>query len=199
MSRRWKRSLQLVCGITLSVLAASTASTDDFLLERHRAGRIIVGMPEAAIYQIYSPKITKKVDLQLEGTPTPAVQVFLTKDQSTPSLVILLDDPQTGVYSIDVRDSRFKTRDGIGVGSSLGQLRKTKTKLFITDGEGAIVAVAEDLGMSFFLLLDGQAEKAYYATRRRYVGHDNPSIPDAARITSVSVLWSPEPSTARQK
>jgi hypothetical protein len=194
MSRTWKPSLQLACGAILLVVNAGTAATDDFLLERQRAGKIVVGMPETAIYQIYSREITKKVDLQLEGTPTPAIQVFLTKDQTTPSLVIRLDGPRPGVYGIEVRDVRFKTRDGIGVGSSLGQLRKTKRKLFISDGEGAIFIAAEDLGMSFSLLLDRQAEKAYYATRRRYARRDNPSIPDATKIESVWVYRSLEPS-----
>jgi hypothetical protein len=198
MSRTWKRSLQLACGIILFVLNAATAPTDDFLLERHRAGKIVVGMPGAAIYNIYPREITKTVDLQLEGTPTPAIQVFLAKDRSNPSLVIRLDGPQPGVYGIEVRDARFKTRDGIGVGSSLGQLRKTRRKLFISDGEGAIFAAVEDLGMSFSLLLDGQSEKAYYATRRRYARRDNPSIPDATKIESIWVYWTPE-STVRQK
>jgi len=156
-------------------------------------------MKEADIYNIYPREITKKVDLQLEGMPTPAIQVFLTKGQTTPSLVIRLDGPRPGVSGIEVRDARFKTSDGIGVGSSLGQLRKRKKKLFITDGEGAIVAVADDLGMSFFLLPDRQTETAYYAARRRYVGRDNPSIPDATKITAISVHWSPERSTVPQK
>jgi hypothetical protein len=199
MLRKWRRSLQSACGILLVVLSASTAPTDDFLLDRHRAGKIVVGMPEAAIYQIYSQEITRKVDLQLEGMPTPAIQVFLTKERTTPSLVIRLDGPQPGVFGIDVRDARFKTRDGIGVGSSLGQLRRTKKKLFFVVGEGTIAAVVDDLSMSFTLLTDRQIEKALNATGRRYVGRDNPSIPDATKIESVWVYRRPESSTVRPK
>jgi hypothetical protein len=199
MSRKWQRSSRLGFGILLVVLNGATAPTDDFLLDRHRAGKIVIGMPETAIYNVYPREITRKVDLQLEGTPTPAIQVFLTKDQTTPSLIIRLDGPQAGVYGIDVRDARFKTREGIGVGSSLGQLRKTRRRLFISDGEGAIFAAVEDLGMSFSLLLDSQSERAYYATRRRYARRDNPSIPDATKIGSVWVYRSPESSTVRQK
>jgi len=110
-----------------------------------------------------------------------------------------LDGPQPGVSGIEVRDARFKTRNGIGVGSSLGQLRTTQKKLSIVVGEGTIAAVVGDLSMSFTILIDRRTEKAFHATGRRYVGRDNPSIPDATKIESVWVYWSPEPSRVRQK
>jgi hypothetical protein len=73
--------------------ARAATREDDFLLARNRVGRLVIGMPESAIYNVYSRQITKKVDLQLEGMPTPALQVFLTKDRQHPSLIIRLDGP----------------------------------------------------------------------------------------------------------
>jgi hypothetical protein len=106
-------------------------AADDFVLARNRVGNVIIGMPESAIYRVYPRQITRKVDLQLEGMPTPAVQVFLTKDRRHPSLVIRLDGPVSGVYGVEVMDSRFKTARGIGVGSSFWPTSE--------DGKGAFI------------------------------------------------------------
>jgi len=155
---------------------------------------VIIGMPESAIYMVYPRQITKNVDLQLEGNPTPAVRVFLTKDRQRPSLVIRLDGPVPGVYGIEVMDSRFKTAKGIGVGSSLGQLRKTEKQLSFVSGEGVIGAVARDLGMTFNLAVDSATESSLFDRNRQDRGTDYLSkIPAETKIYSVWVYGNPMP------
>jgi hypothetical protein len=52
------------------------------------------------------------------------------------------------VWGIEVHDARFKTADGLGVSSTLGQIRERHSaKLEV--GEGSVVAGVDDLGMSF--------------------------------------------------
>jgi hypothetical protein len=156
------RSLIFVTLIALSAVAALAA--DNFLLARNRVGRLTISMPKSAIYVVYPRRITKKVALQLEGFPTPAVQVFLAKSRLTPSLVIRLDGPVPGIYGIEVTDARFRTSKGVGVGSSFGQLRATEKLSFVT-GEGVIGAVSKELSMTFDLDVDSATENRLYELR----------------------------------
>ena len=166
--------------LLLIVLGAGLAlAADDFVLARNRVGNLIIGMPESAIYLVYPRQITKTVDLQLEGYPTPAVQVFLTKGRLQPSLVSRLDGPVPGVYGIEVRDFRFRTAKGVGVGSSLGQLLNTEKQLSFVSGEGMFGASAKDLGMTFDLAIDGAAESRVF--------NDLSKIPAGTKIKSVWV------------
>jgi hypothetical protein len=188
-----RRRLDLFAWAALFVVSAGVASAgDDFLLARNRVGGLATGMSENAIYKIYPRRITRKVDLQLEGMPTPAVQVFLSKSRRKPSLVIRLTGLNATIDSIEVTDARFKTATDVGAGSSLGQLRRAQKLLAFVSGEGANGANAEDLGMTFDLLIDSSVETRLFEPR-------NPDqdvlsiIPDDTRIKSVWVYWTPNP------
>jgi hypothetical protein len=174
--------------------AGLAPAADDFVLARNRVGNVIIGMPESAIYMVYPRQITKKVDLQLEGNPTPAVQVFLTRDRQRPSLVIRLDGPVPGVYGVEVMDSRFKTAKGVGVGSSFGQLRKTEKQLSFVSGEGVIGASAQDLSMTFSLAIDSATESRLFDRNSQDQGTEYLSkIPAETKIKSVWVYGNPMP------
>lgn len=182
-----RRTLLVVTFIAFGAGAVALAA-DDFVLARNRVGNVIIGMPESAIYRVYPRQITRKVDLQLEGFPTPAVQVFLTEDRQHPSLVIRLDGPVRKVYGVEVMDSRFKTARGIGVGSSFGQLRKTEKQLSFVSGEGTIGASAEDLNMTFSLAIDSATESRLFDRHSQDQGTDDSSkIPAETKIKSVWV------------
>ncbi len=185
--------------LALLVVSSSVASaSNDFLLARNRVGRLASGMSENAIYKIYPRRITRKVDLQLEGAPTPAVQIFLSKNHRKPSLVIRLTGPEATIGGIDVTDSQFKTAAGIGVGSSLGQLRRAQRRLSFVSGEGADGATAPDLGITFDLLIDRAVEARLFEPRSPDQDPDLLSIiPDDTRINAVWVYWTPNPSESR--
>ncbi len=162
-------------------------AADDFLLARNRVGKVILGMSESAIYRVYPRRITKKVDLQLGGDSTHAVQVFLTKDRENPSLVIRLDGPLGRVYGVEVMDSRFRTVKGVGVGSSFGELRKTEGQLVIVSGEGSTGASAKDLNMTFNLAIDSATESRLYGNSLDREVDSLSKIPAETKIKSVWV------------
>jgi hypothetical protein len=80
------------------------------------------------------------------------------------------------VTAISVLDPRFKTADGLGIGSTLGQIR-TRHVVRPLVGEGTIVGHVKDLQMSFDF-----GSRWYPSTR----------LPNTARVRSVVVL-SPVP------
>lgn len=177
---------RLSLGIGL-VLAATTAYCADVSVDRGRVGQIYLGMSLEAIYKVYPKETTKQVDLHLEGMPTPALQVFLNKQSKNPSLVIRLEAPNGTISGIDVRDARFKLANGIGIGSSLGQLRKAYKNLSIDVSEGDVFEIIRELNISFVIQLKTANLLQRLLHTMRYKGKDNPLIPNDAKIVRIWV------------
>lgn len=93
------------------------------------------------------------VDLYLEGMFSPALAIYAEKgSRDKPSLVAEIGWQNNWVVSrLLVYDPKFKTRNGLGVGSTLAELRKTYRVKEIAQAEGDIFAVVEELKMSFSL------------------------------------------------
>jgi len=97
------------------------------------------------------------VDLFAEGLFQPAVEVTLTATGTAPAIVAPIREwpcSEFSVWGIDVRDPRFRTKDGFGVGSTAADLRRVY-QFRITEEEGAHAAVIDALKMSFKLSHDG--------------------------------------------
>jgi hypothetical protein len=173
--RRFSLFLILVCAI--QKIATPALVPENLLLGPHHAGKLRVGMAESAIYRAWPRRLTQKIVTYPEGIETPAVQIILSKDRRAPSLVVILNG-QT-IYGIEVHDSRFKTAQGIGVGSSIGDLRKTKLhfKFNREEGDGLI---CDELAMKFAVNIDP-------ATDRRLDGHE--ADPLALIPLSVKIEW----------
>ncbi len=82
------------------------------------------------------------------------------------------------VGRITVYDSRFKTDKGVGVGSTLGEIRRNYKVDWIGFGEGPLFARVEQIGMSFAL--------DYSKPPREWYETHNPTlIPDSAKVVSI--------------
>ena len=62
------------------------------------------------------------------------------------------------VWGIEVRDPRFRTKGGIGIGSTEGELRRAYS-FHITEAEGAHAAMVDALKMSFSLSREAPVEQ----------------------------------------
>lgn|GEM_PF-1555512 len=160
------------------VRSTATASENEFLLSCNKAGFIKIGMSVDEARQRYGEQATRIVDLQLEAMPAPAIAVYLVKnDTNTASITGELGwgHGPDKIARINVRDPQFKTDKGIGVGATLGMLRKAYTITYINDTP--LRAVVEDIHMTF--LLDGDPPKEFYETR------DKNLVPNEAVIHKV--------------
>jgi len=92
----------------------------------------------------------KRVDLQLEGMPTPALEIRLGNlSAARASLTAELFPPaENRVWRVNVFDRRFRTAEGLGIGSTLGQIR-AHHKVRILVGEGGVGAYVAELQMNF--------------------------------------------------
>jgi len=189
-ARRRKPHRNAVIPFCLILLfgAGRSFAQDEFLLTKQRAGAVVIGMTIDDLHAMHKPISTKLVAHYLEGEFTPMLEVYLEGDtnQSIPSLLIEIDKNSYWIVgNIKVNDSRFRTDKGIGVGSTLGAIRKAYVVKWIDFGEGPLCANVEDINMTFELDITNPPNE-WYKTR------DQRLIPDSAKVMSVSLYRSPE-------
>jgi hypothetical protein len=151
----------------------------DYLLTSEGAGRIQLGTTVDELHEWYGQPDVRLVDLMLEGMFSPALKINLPSATVKPAIVAEIREfpcNDFSIWRIDVRDPRFRTSDGFGVGSTAGELKRAHA-LRINDEEGGHAAMVDDLRMSFSLTTAGPV--------------------DRQRVTSV-LIW-PDPETVRKK
>ena len=96
-------------------------------------------------------------------------------------LLVLAGGPDSTVSRIMVTDSVVKTDRGVGVGSTVGDLRRAHGRVCATLGEGEVVVAAAAIpGIAF------ATSAAAAPGGRAALEHDAALVPDSARITR---LW----------
>lgn len=153
----------------------------EFELSKEKAGLITAGMPIDELYVAVGRSNTKLVDRFAEGLFTPAIEIYLSEGAKTkPSVVteVVGQSPTFRVGRITVYDVRFKTEKGVGVGSTLGEIRRNYQVDWIGFGEGPLVARAEQIGMSFVLDY-ARPPSEWFKT------HNPELIPDSAKVVSI--------------
>ena len=154
MRFREPRAALLVALASAVVRASSLAAqAPNVRLERGRAGQFELGQSVDDVMGLAGRRHVRLVDLDLEGMFTPAIEIRLADAQSTPSLVVQIREwpcPYFQVWNLVVYDRRFRTVDGIGVGTTLRELRRRYPGLKL-GREGGPSAIVESLHMTFVL------------------------------------------------
>lgn len=160
-SRYWACCAGLVCffvGKTSIAFASScapqtTLQTTTFLLESGKAGPFEVGATVEEIYNLVGRDHVRLVNLFNEGIFTPALAIQAPGSNTEPTIVAHIREwpcAQFSVWGIEVQDRRFGTREGLGIGSTLGELRR-HYKVKMMRGEGDEIAFAPTMNLSFAL------------------------------------------------
>ena len=174
----------VAAGLALSnheppIRSAPPQVRDEFLLSTGRAGRIELGTPVDDVYQMFGMGNVSLVAEFREGMFSPTLTVTLPDTTTKPALTLDIREwpcAEFSVWGISVQDGRFRTKDGFGVGSRAGDLRRAHP-FQITDEEGMHAAGVNDLKMTFSLTRQGPV--------------------DEQRVTSVWI-W-PDPEAVRKK
>jgi len=149
-----------------SLIAVLLASLNGLLpvqgvpvVERGKVGVVVIGAVAETIYNEFGDR-ARLIDLKLEGQLSPALEIKSLGAQAAVSLVaeIWPAGNKLVVTRIRVLDPRLRTKDGIGIGSTYGDLRSHYSVDWVGPGEGDFFARVEALGISF--MLDMSAEQA---------------------------------------
>lgn len=144
------KRLAIVAAYLILCAARGSAQTSEWRLAPSQAGRIYLGMTVDSLYAAYGRENVKLVDRFAEGGFTPAVQVFSAS--ASQALIAVADiGPLCGSYrltAISVLSPEFRTEDGLGVWSTVGEVRRKQPAAKLNREEGPSLIV-EKLRMTF--------------------------------------------------
>jgi hypothetical protein len=112
---------------TINSAPQTAPQNTDFVLEYGKAGPFEVGEPVDNIYRLVGRDRVRLVALFGEGMFEPALEIQLPGLDTRPSIIARISERPCSKFSIwgmSVRDQRFRTHEGLGIGSTLGELRK---------------------------------------------------------------------------
>ena len=162
----------------------------NFLLTKHRVGQTKVGAGAYPyqLYRDYGRHAVRLIDLQLEGSFSTGLQVYIDRPD-IPSFVAqyryIWQRKTSEITSITVFDRRFRTAKGIGVGSNLGELRGHYEVENINLGEGgSVFAVVPELAMGFILDINTDLNPV---PSEWWESKDQTLIPNNTQIVSIWV------------
>ena len=141
--------------VSLVAQGTQAPSKGSFVLERGRAGQLEIGMTVAEVYTVAGRENVRAVTSHRGAESRPALEIRIPGFTAAAALTVSLDGicGPLAVWGIEVHDPRFRTRNGLGVGSSLGEVRRlyrTANLVGIDTDDGAHVAMS-DLGLWFEL------------------------------------------------
>lgn len=144
-----------VAGLLLSLpVRANSQETAgreaDFVLEKGRAGRLKVGSQADDVIALFGPENTRIINLNYEGMFTPALEIRLQGIDGPVGLIAEIAGGCRGfmVSGIQVLDSRYRTVEGIGVGSNVRDA-SSHYRLLYSEEEGAKL-LADPVSMIFY-------------------------------------------------
>jgi hypothetical protein len=122
------------------------------VLDIGKAGPFELGATIEEVYRLVGRDQTRLVDLYKEGTFSPAVEIRIPGHDGPAIVADIREWPcgQFSIWGMSVRDTRFRTREGDGVGSTLGELREHYW-VELLGGEGSVLAFVSALQLSFEL------------------------------------------------
>jgi TonB family protein len=165
-----------------SLLPDADVRRQPFLIAPGRVGLLQVGMTVDKLLQLIPPAQTSLIDMRFEGHFTPAIAVRLDAFSPQPSLIAAYRQLLAGgveewrVAAIEIMDPRFRTADGLGVGSTIAEIRAMHPNMEPTLGRAGPLVSMHDRAMWFWL--DPTAVRGS-------------RVPDTATVIRISVRGGP--------
>ena len=153
--------LLLFAIVTLAVPSPSAGQANEWLISGSRVGKAAIGMSVDALYSVYGRDNVRLVDLFGEGMFNPALQIYLPFEQGAPALVASIAHVcgQFRVSAVAVHSARYRTADGVGVGSTVAEVRRHYPDARASREEGPSLIVPA-LKLTFALGDDAFADAA---------------------------------------
>ena len=160
----------------LACVAASvtvSAQDNEYLLRPGHVGNVEIGQTADKVYRDFGHQRVRFAATFPEGQFQPVLEIRMSETSPPgPDFVARVREwpcPGYRVSGITVLDRRFRTANGLGVGSTFGDIRKRYPNAKKGTGEGERIVVISELGMTFMIEYDA-------------------ALGDAAAVTSVWVF-----------
>jgi hypothetical protein len=124
------------------------AADDNFRISRSRVGPVKIGMPVAGLKQAFASGQLRETTIHLEGQ---GYKAYVTGSPAAGLRIEEQCEPACVVWRIQVKDPAYRTAQGLGVGSRLGEVKKYYPISFLGSGETEIVAVSNQEKLTFLL------------------------------------------------
>jgi hypothetical protein len=153
------------------------------IIRQHQVGPVLIGASAQSIYAAFRGR-SRLIDLALEGHLTPALELSFPEAFVDGGVVAELvpRDNDLVVWRIAVTNPNVRTEKGIGVGSSVAQLRSAYRTTGVGSGEGKVFVRVEELGASFQLDTSGPGGDTLWQIR------DPQQVPGDVKIASVLLV-----------
>ena len=121
-------------------------------ITKGQIGPIRVGMPVTEMRKQVPAQLLKEVPITREGKGYKAYEIRQSgADTKAGLLVEEICEPDCKVWRIQVQNPAYKTKEGLGIGSTLADVKKHYKLSFLGAGETEIVAVSDDAKLTFML------------------------------------------------
>lgn len=123
-----------------------------FRLGKGQAGSVWIGMPVKELKATLPADMLVEKEINREGQLYTVYEIINDSFSNETGLVAEpVCDPECRIYRIEIRDRKYQTPEGIGIGSSYGEVRQAYPIQYASAEEGKVVAVSEEQRMSFLL------------------------------------------------
>lgn len=151
-----------------------------FELKPGRVGQIRVNVSSDSLKKLVPAENLKTTERELEGQKYTGYEI---RNAKTGNQLLLLaeescENKACKIFRIRVLSPKFKTKEGIRIGSTFGEINKAYKFAYVGIGESDFVALSEEQRMAFALDIAGFPSKPLYKVKAQ-------DIPDSTKITSI--------------
>ncbi|RDC65108.1 hypothetical protein [Adhaeribacter pallidiroseus] len=121
-------------------------------ISKSQIGPIQIGMAVNAMRKRVPAEFIKEIPITREGRGNRAYEIRQSPGEQKAGLLIEETcEPTCQVWRVHVQNPAYKTKEGLGVGSTLGEVKKHYKISYLGAGETEIVAVSDDAKLTFML------------------------------------------------
>ena len=171
--------LILAASVTLPAQSPRPALSAEFLVKPGAAGTIEFGQTVDHLYTQFGHERIRLHATFPEGMFQPVLEIRLAANDPAPALVVRVGEwpcPEHRVTGISVLDRRFRTANGLGVGSTFADIRRRYPNAKKGWGEGDRVVIVQEAGVTFMIEPDDALGDAAVVTSMWVIGRDVAAI-----------------------
>lgn len=186
--------ISIVCLILASCDSTKTPAElidpeENFLIARNQVGPVQKGMTVKQLRSLLPEDRVKKLASREELSSETADNYYIYGD-STRLLFIISpqrkNDETSRISRVIVKDNRFATAAGIGLASTVGEIRKAYPRSEIVPAVDDIVLYIRELDANFEIDDTGLSPSIWNSTTGKL---EIDSIPASTAVTDLSVVW----------